>query len=158
MLGKAVKLRHCPATVSAPVFLAVICPSEGTEQGFSPGVSASETPIKPLKSNRFDSTLGRQLNRAQVRRPVLGVPNRFHVPRGTKELLCRFPFSRAQLTASPHHESCPEPSLDSCLEFRLAFTHASCLARSPLDSSRSALQSAPPHPFAASSPMLPAPG
>jgi hypothetical protein len=24
MLGKAVKLRHCPATVSAPVFLAVI--------------------------------------------------------------------------------------------------------------------------------------
>ncbi len=24
MLGKAVKLRHCPATVSAPVFLAVV--------------------------------------------------------------------------------------------------------------------------------------
>ncbi len=36
--------------------------------------------------------MGRLLNRAQVRRPVLGVPNRFHVPRGTKELYADFHF------------------------------------------------------------------
>src|ERR1700722_1897017 len=72
------------------------------QQGFSPGVSvASETPIKPLELNPFDSTLGRRPNRAQVRRPVLGVPNRFHVPRGTKELTCRFPPACAQSSTAP---------------------------------------------------------
>ena len=35
MLGKAVKLRHCPATVSAPVSVAVVYRGIGT-QGFSP--------------------------------------------------------------------------------------------------------------------------
>ena len=36
MLGKAVKFRHCPATVSAPFPLAVVYRGMGTKQGFSP--------------------------------------------------------------------------------------------------------------------------
>jgi len=44
MFGKAVKLRHCPATVSAPVSTAVILRSAEAKQDFSLGVSLSAKP------------------------------------------------------------------------------------------------------------------
>ena len=54
---------------------------------------------------------------AQVRRPVRGVPNRFHVPRGTKELSCRLPISCAQLQAASWHARSPLLFLAQCAAF-----------------------------------------
>ena len=62
MFGKAVKFRHCPATVSAPANVSVLV--EALEQG---RISARACPYaricpkKPLKPNWFDSALGRWL-------------------------------------------------------------------------------------------------
>ncbi len=115
MLGKAVKFRHCPATVSAPAFACRRITRQEPDRISAQACSAlSGSAIKPLKSKPFGSALGRRLNRAQVRRPVLGAPNRFHVPRGTKELTCRLPISCAQLPAAPCFGRSPCSSLLNC--------------------------------------------
>jgi hypothetical protein len=73
MLGKAVKVRHCPATVSAPARPAR---RMGVgKAGFQPGFFAHAN--KDPDGNHWrraagGSLLGRWLKKAQVRRPVLG--------------------------------------------------------------------------------------
>jgi len=78
MFGKAVKIRHCPATVSAlearPVELFRVEPKE-----------SGQKPLAPLYRE-----LGRRFGKAQVRRPVLGATHPLLVPRGTEEHLCHF--------------------------------------------------------------------
>jgi hypothetical protein len=79
MFGKAVKVRHCPATVSAPAHLIVIT-VEGEKPARMPAMSG-------LRTQTTGSQLpGRWLEKAQVRRPVLVRPEPAYVPRGTKEL------------------------------------------------------------------------
>ena len=98
MFGKAVKLRHCPATVSATVSACM----ERVFQvgaGIKPGVKRhTAMPLKTtgdeVQSSLWLWSLGRWLKEAQVRRPVRGVFNRFPVPRGTKEPSCQLPAFR----------------------------------------------------------------
>jgi hypothetical protein len=73
MLGKAVKLRHCPATVSAlaPV-LVVSASDEGRNSAKVILPRANDRREKPLEASCSDSFLGRWLKKAQVRRPILG--------------------------------------------------------------------------------------
>src|SRR5260370_40605306 len=93
MLGKAVKFRHCPATVSALASKPVIGQRQETSQSTSRRVAGA---LKTTGGN----PPGRELDQAQVRRPVLGAPTAC-VPRGTKEPACPFPNVRApQLVAS----------------------------------------------------------
>ena len=76
MLGKAVKVRHCPATVSASASVAVGFGSsdEGRNSArvFPP---SAEGPTKPLEASPLRPFLGRWLEKAQVRRPVPGAFN-----------------------------------------------------------------------------------
>src|ERR1017187_368569 len=77
MLGKAVKFRHCPATVSAPA-PGTVDWVVGGGQEFSQSHFANRGKLrKPLETGPLGSCLGRWLKWAQVRRPVLGVFNRF---------------------------------------------------------------------------------
>ena len=78
--------------------------------------------------------LGRRLEKAQVRRPVRGVLNRFHVPRGTKEPSCRFHFLAPRAPAASSVHLCAS----------IHRLHLTCT-------------SAPPPPSAATSPIPPAP-
>ena len=78
MFGKAVKIRHCPATVSAPEARPV------RWQRVEPKESG-QMPLAP-----FHRELGRRFGKAQVRRPVLGATHPLLVPRGTEEHLWHF--------------------------------------------------------------------
>ena len=74
MFGKAVKIRHCPATVSATTRLAVD--------------SSRASPRNPARCHwdlSFRRGLGRRFGKAQVRRPVLGATHFAYVPRGTED-------------------------------------------------------------------------
>ena len=83
MLGKAVKVRHCTATVSAPVRTIYSGQTEKAE--FSQRLLRKvRKPREPLKPIEHCSALGRWLETAQVRRPVLDALPAC-VPRGTKE-------------------------------------------------------------------------
>jgi hypothetical protein len=65
MFGKAVKFRHCPATVSAPVSVPVLY--EASEQDRISAKASSfdeQLPFMPLKLNPFGSALGRRLENA----------------------------------------------------------------------------------------------
>jgi len=66
MLGKAVKLRHCPATVSAPVLQHVLSAAAGMPARDLP--PRAEIPFEPL---RTISVRGKAAGEAQVRRPIL---------------------------------------------------------------------------------------
>jgi hypothetical protein len=73
MLGKAVKLRHCPATVSAPAQRPVLSARAGNQPGIfrRRGGPSSTTAASPL-----GAPVGRWLEEAQVRRPVLAPSTR----------------------------------------------------------------------------------
>ena len=97
MLGKAVKLRHCPATVSAPDSGSSSRRRKSARAFFAqplehlPGKATGGRDDRP-------SSLGRWLRKAQVRRPVLGAQPAC-VPRGTKEPSCHFACFSACLRA-----------------------------------------------------------
>jgi len=76
MLGKAVKLRHCPATVSAPRPPPVQWVAGGGRISARGRFTTRIGPGKPLEVSRYGSSLGRWLKQAQVRRPVLGAQPR----------------------------------------------------------------------------------
>jgi hypothetical protein len=75
MFGKAVKIRHCPATVSATGELFVFFEGNSRESG--------QMPLGSLPRMRC---LGRRFGKAQVRRPVLGATYLAYVPRGTEDI------------------------------------------------------------------------
>ena len=84
MFGKAVKIRHCPATVSAPDLHSVY-PRRNARQDSAIAFRLRGEHIHWVRAASDSLREGRR-KKAQVRRPVRGVFNRFHVPRGTKEL------------------------------------------------------------------------
>jgi hypothetical protein len=94
MHGKTVKLRRCPATVSAPAPVSVVEISEEGRISARVDPPSAEGPRKPLEASLFGLLLGRWLEEAQARRPVLALQNRY-VPRGTKESSCQFQHLRA---------------------------------------------------------------
>ena len=64
MLGKAVKFRHCPATVSAPASFPVV-ERLGRRRFLSQGhPPIADLLFQPLELNRRGSALGRRLDRA----------------------------------------------------------------------------------------------
>src|SRR5580692_11597827 len=87
MLGKAVKFRHCPATVSAPASTPVIL-GYRRRQEFSPGCFANcERILKPLEARSVHDPVSGKVAEAGASQET--GPRRFlpaYVPRGTKEL------------------------------------------------------------------------
>ena len=73
MLGKAVKLRHCPATVSAPASTGRRMVRAGNQPGYFRIVRKRRT---TTAGRPMGSSLGRWLGKAQVRRPVLAPSTR----------------------------------------------------------------------------------
>ncbi len=92
MIGKAVKIRHCPATVSAPVpgFVYEVMTGPVGTFCFRTGVH------EPLMAK---SSLGRGLDKAQVRRPVLGAPTRLR-SEGNEGAFMRLAFVRGCLACA----------------------------------------------------------
>src|ERR1035438_8766446 len=74
MLRKAVKLRHCPATVSAPAHWPVLSVRAGNQPGFFRQSRRSH--INHCMTPPLGVSVGRWLEEAQVRRPVLAPPTR----------------------------------------------------------------------------------
>jgi vitamin B12 transporter len=98
MLGKAVKIRHCPATVSAPR-LGPVMLGYWNRQEFSLVFSAPrEVPEKPLEMSCKASFLGRWLEKVQVRRPVLGVFTRLRSEGNEGAIMPVSVYARARLS------------------------------------------------------------
>ncbi len=119
MLGKAVKLRHCPATVSATASWSISLGQGRTPARVFP--QFAEVPHQPLEANPPGLLLGRSLEKAQVRRPVLA-SSPAYVPRGTKEpMSCPF-----------HHSGAHNPAASmSCLFAAILFSFCSPLPARP---------------------------
>src|ERR1700728_4839465 len=100
MLGKAVKFRHCPATVSAPVSTPVVL-GYRTKAGFQPGLFRRvRRPGKPLEARAACGLVFGKVAEKGVSQET--GPRRFLtacVPRGTKEhFMPVFAFARARLS------------------------------------------------------------
>jgi hypothetical protein len=83
MLGKAVKLRHCPATVSAPAFTAVVSAAAGSQYGH---LRLFKVPNQPLETRPLGwlwegagKGASQETGPRRPKQPAC-------VPRGTKEL------------------------------------------------------------------------
>ena len=133
MLGKAVKFRHCPATVSAPVAVPSIH-GTGTEQDFSQAPSAimrkcpQATEVEPL-----GSALGRRLNERKSGDRSAAYPTAFTFRGERRSSSCRFPISCAHSSRLTPEPSAPVLRRPRSRARRHSLSHSApslCLAAS----------------------------